>query len=67
MNDTLRHMKTAFAWLRRIPVTDTAVDFMAMARQELNKAIAIEEAKEAEAQRKAAAKNANPGKEVTNG
>lgn len=57
MNDTLRHIKTAMGWLRRIPVMDNAVDFMAMARQELNQAIAIEEAKEA-------TKKAAPSKEV---
>lgn len=46
MNETLKHIKTAFAWLSRIPVTDDAVDFMAMARQELREAKAIEEAKD---------------------
>ena len=38
-NEKIRkHMDTAFLWLSKIPVTGEAVDYMAMARQELREA-----------------------------
>lgn len=40
------HIETAFGYLRRIPVTDMAVDYMAVARQELRAACAALESKE---------------------
>lgn len=36
-----RHINTAFAHLSKIPVTDTAVDYMAVARAELRAAYAV--------------------------
>lgn len=34
-NEATKHLTAAFAWLDKIPVSGQAVDFMAMARQEL--------------------------------
>lgn len=36
-----RHINTAFAHLRKIPVSDVAVDYMAIARAELRAAYAM--------------------------
>lgn len=36
-----RHINTAFAHLSKIPVTDAAVDYMAVARAELRAAYAM--------------------------
>ena len=41
MNEALKHMDEAFKWLSKIYVNDEAVDFMAMARQELRTAFQI--------------------------
>jgi hypothetical protein len=38
MNTVKKHMDNAFLWLSKIPVTGEAVDYMAMARQELREA-----------------------------
>ena len=40
MNSVKKHLDNAFFWLNKIPVTGEAVDYMAMARQELRKAFA---------------------------
>lgn len=38
MNPVKQHLDNAFNWLRKIPVADENVDYMAMARQELREA-----------------------------
>lgn len=38
MNKALEHIDAAYAWLAKIPVTGDAVDYLAMARQELREA-----------------------------
>lgn len=38
MNKALEHIDAAYAWMAKIPVTGDAVDYLAMARQELRAA-----------------------------
>lgn len=38
MNSAKKHLDNAFCWLNKIPVAGEAVDYMAMARQELREA-----------------------------
>lgn len=38
MDTVKKHLDNAYLWLSKIPVTGEAVDYMAMARQELREA-----------------------------
>lgn len=38
MDTVKKHLDSAYLWLSKIPVTGEAVDYMAMARQELREA-----------------------------
>ena len=41
MNSVKKHLDSAYHWLSKIPVSGAAVDYMAMARQELREAFKL--------------------------